>query len=153
MFEEILRVIVNDLISKYGGSVEETDPSKQLLIYLWYMANQDSMREIAVQFGIGLSTVRGIIKRVNAAVCKRLNKVIQWPDFATLHRISREFQLQSGIPDYSFYELQMVVDNILLIRDAFTGFPGCTHDARFLRNSSLFQILKMEITLTVTNSR
>lgn len=26
----------------------------------------------------------------------------------------------------------------MLIRDAYTGWPGCTHDARVLRNSSLF---------------
>ena len=28
----------------------------------------------------------------------------------------------------------------MLIRDAYTGWPGCTHDARVLRNSSLFDI-------------
>lgn len=27
----------------------------------------------------------------------------------------------------------------MLIRDAYTGWPGCTHDARVLRNSALFE--------------
>lgn len=26
----------------------------------------------------------------------------------------------------------------MLMRDAYTGWPGCTHDARVFRNSSLF---------------
>lgn len=34
--------------------------------------------------------------------------------------------------------LQVVADSDMLIRDAYTGWPGCTHDARVLRNSSLF---------------
>lgn len=33
----------------------------------------------------------------------------------------------------------MVVDNNLLITSAYTGWPGCTHDARVLRNSALYQ--------------
>lgn len=35
--------------------------------------------------------------------------------------------------------LQAVVDNNLLIISAYTGWPGCTHDARVLRNSSLYK--------------
>jgi hypothetical protein len=32
-----------------------------------------------------------------------------------------------------------VVDNNLLIISAYTGWPGCTHDARVLRNSILYK--------------
>lgn len=31
------------------------------------------------------------------------------------------------------------MDNNLLIISAYTGWPGCTHDARVLRNSSLYK--------------
>jgi len=34
--------------------------------------------------------------------------------------------------------LQCVVDDKMLITNAYTGWPGCTHDARVLRNSSLY---------------
>ena len=37
-----------------------------------------------------------------------------------------------------FLNIQVVADCDMLIRDAYTGWPGCTHDARVLRNSSLF---------------
>ena len=33
---------------------------------------------------------------------------------------------------------QLVVDDGLLILDAFVGWPGSTHDARVLRNSPLY---------------
>lgn len=36
------------------------------------------------------------------------------------------------------YKLQAVVDSDLMLRDIYTGWPGSTHDARVLRNSSLF---------------
>lgn len=32
-----------------------------------------------------------------------------------------------------------MLDNNLLITSAYTGWQGCTHDARVLRNSALFQ--------------
>jgi hypothetical protein len=34
---------------------------------------------------------------------------------------------------------QLTVDHDLFITSAFTGWPGCTHDARVLRNSQLYQ--------------
>ena len=37
-----------------------------------------------------------------------------------------------------FFNIQVVADCDMLIRDAYTGWPGGTHDARVLRNSSLF---------------
>lgn len=40
---------------------------------------------------------------------------------------------------YPSMQLQVVVDNNLPITSAYTGWPGCTHNARVLRNSALFQ--------------
>lgn len=47
MFEQILTSLAEVLTSKTPGGREETDPTKQLLIFLIYMANQESMRETA----------------------------------------------------------------------------------------------------------
>ena len=38
-----------------------------------------------------------------------------------------------------FYIFQLVVDDRMLIRDAYVGWPGCTHDARVFRNSPLWK--------------
>lgn len=37
------------------------------------------------------------------------------------------------------FKFQVVVDDQLLIRNCYTGWPGCAHDARVLRNSSLYE--------------
>lgn len=52
------------LIRQHGGGLEQTTSYKQILIFLWYMANQDSMREVGQQFGEGTSTVHDILKKV-----------------------------------------------------------------------------------------
>ena len=39
-----------------------------------------------------------------------------------------------------YFYLQVMSDHNLLIRQAFTGWPGCAHDARVLRNSSLYEL-------------
>lgn len=39
---------------------------------------------------------------------------------------------------YYFYIFQIVVDNDMLIRDIYTGWPRSTHHARVLRNSIFF---------------
>ena len=40
---------------------------------------------------------------------------------------------------YYAITFQVVVDNNLMITSAYTSWPGCTHDARVLRNSVLYQ--------------
>lgn len=40
---------------------------------------------------------------------------------------------------YPSIQLQVVVDNDLLTTSVYTAWPGCTHDARVLRNSALYQ--------------
>lgn len=46
MFQDILAVIEVDLSRNHGGGVPIISPSKQLLVYLCYMSNQESMREV-----------------------------------------------------------------------------------------------------------
>ncbi|MEW8544657.1 MAG: hypothetical protein AB2693_14100, partial [Candidatus Thiodiazotropha sp.] len=75
MFDQILPTLAEELTSKTPGGREETDPTKQLLIFLTYMANQESMREISLYFGVGLSTVHGIIRRVNKAIIDQYSEV------------------------------------------------------------------------------
>ncbi|CAG2198528.1 unnamed protein product [Mytilus edulis] len=94
-------------------------------------------------------------------------KLISWPDHQEQQDIAVQFQLQSQLPgvigaldgthirisgaiggdvDYinrkgfPSVQLQIVSDNRMMIRHAFTGWPGSTHDARVLRNSSLYNL-------------
>lgn len=54
-------------------------PIKQLLIFLWYISNQDSMREICHLFNLSASTVHAILKKVSRAVSELRKKFIVWP--------------------------------------------------------------------------
>jgi hypothetical protein len=53
MYEHLLRDLKPDLVKHYHGGKEPISPETQLLVFfLWYVANQDSQREIGVLFGI-----------------------------------------------------------------------------------------------------
>ncbi|XP_061177501.1 putative nuclease HARBI1, partial [Saccostrea echinata] len=92
--------------------------------------------------------------------------IIQWPSAQKQQQTAREVEDKYGIPgvigfmdgthislasapdgDRDYYnrkgfpsmQLQVVTDSNMLIISAYTGWSGCTHDARVLRNSTLYQ--------------
>ena len=138
---------------------------KQILVFLWYIANQDSMREISKLFGISKSTVFRCIRRVSDALCDLKSKLIKWPDIETQQNISEDIENQCKIPNvigfidgthirlscspnndnsyinrkgYPSVILQLIVDDRLVIHDCYVGWPGSTHDARVYRNSAIY---------------
>jgi predicted DNA-binding protein YlxM (UPF0122 family) len=144
-------------------------PRKQLLIFIWYIANQDSMREIANMFGVSRFTVHRIVRRVSKCICNNLkHSMISWPDEDRRQAISNSIasecdiekcigfidgthirltNIPAGDTDYvnrkgfPSIQLQLVVDDSLVIQDAYVGWPGCCHNARVYRNSPLFHRL------------
>lgn len=72
MFEVILQHIGGELLPSQGGGSDETGPSKQVLLFLWYLVNQLSMREISHIFDLSMSTVNATLKRVNNAINGKL---------------------------------------------------------------------------------
>lgn len=64
VYELIVEKLDTHLSRELGGGIEQVSPSKHILIFLWYMAIQDSMREVSQQLGIGTSTVHSILKNV-----------------------------------------------------------------------------------------
>lgn len=67
MFEVILQHIGGELLPSHVGGSDETVPSKQVLLFLWYLANHHFMREISHIFDLSMSTVHATLKRVNNA--------------------------------------------------------------------------------------
>jgi hypothetical protein len=76
---DMLDVILRELHGKlerhnHGGSVPVA-PEKQLLVFLNFMGNQQSMRECGHFWGLSMSIVHDIINRVMEAVLELQSKV------------------------------------------------------------------------------
>ena len=147
-----------------------TNPNKQILIYLWYVANQDSMREDSCIFGISAFTIHRCVRRVSKIMCDRLlHKFIVWPNHYEQQRISGAVADMSGVQNcigfidgthialsfipngdkdyinrkgFPSIQMQVVVDDRMKIIDTYVGWPGCVHDARVYRNSPLYNRLQ-----------
>jgi hypothetical protein len=63
-FEIILQTIALHLTSNNVSGKEQIPPEKQLLLFIWYISNQESMREAANLFGISIWTVHGTVLKV-----------------------------------------------------------------------------------------
>ncbi|XP_038067665.1 protein ANTAGONIST OF LIKE HETEROCHROMATIN PROTEIN 1-like [Patiria miniata] len=164
-FEYILNVIHDALLPKApGGPFEAVSPMKQLLIFLWYLANQITIRELALKFGVSESTVHKAIRRVSECLTDQRQRFIRWPSSQRRRETSASFRdisgfdgivgaidgthirimnLPGGDQDYinrkkfPSVQLQVVVDDELLITDTNVGWPGSAHDARVFRNSGI----------------
>lgn len=138
---------------------------KQIMVCLWYLCNNTSMREIALLFGVSQSTVFECVHSVCSALCDIRSRLVSWPDDQRQQEISDNFEMDckipgiigvidgthitlSNIPDgdndyvnrkgYPSLQLQVVVDHLRMFTDTYVGWPGSTHDARVFRNSPLF---------------
>lgn len=72
-FEVILETMAPSLISEHPGGKDQLDIDKQLLLFVWYLSNQESMREAANLFEISISTVYVTIMKV----CRVFNYVFR----------------------------------------------------------------------------
>jgi hypothetical protein len=102
MYEVILQQVGGELLPSHGGGSDETDPSKQVLLFLWYLANQQSFREISQIFNVSMSTVHATLKRVNTAINKKLWNVSKCTHI--LHKVSCSiYKFQSSYLYYIMY--------------------------------------------------
>jgi len=59
-------------------------PAKQVLIYLWMMANgEETTRQVADRFDVTMSSCGRVLRKVNAAVLSMLPRYIKWPNGKT----------------------------------------------------------------------
>ena len=135
-------------------------------MFLWYIGNQNSYREISDRFDIGQGTAHKVIVAVADTLCSISDRYICWSN-ATMKESSRiEFLAKTGIdqvigaidgchiqiikpvvhgPDYfnrlNYYSilLQAICDSSGVLLDIFVGAPGRIHDSRLLRLTPFFE--------------
>ncbi|XP_071492455.1 uncharacterized protein [Diadema antillarum] len=140
---------------------------KRVAVALWRLATPCEFRTIGHLFGIGRSTACKIVHEVVAAIISGVYpNYVKWPTDENLRAVLRGFEVYRGMPqcagaidgtqihvtppsefqaDYlnrkGFHSinLQAVCDHRLRFTDIYVGWAGRAHDARVLRNSSLFQ--------------
>ena len=63
------------LIHMHEGGRPQIEPDKKVATFLWYLSNQESIRETCTVFGISESTAHGIIIEVAKMICSTMADV------------------------------------------------------------------------------
>lgn len=139
---------------------------KQILLTLWVLGNQESLRSVADRFDVTRSSAYRVYRRICKAIAVHLSqRFIQFPSGARAREESERFEETRGFPGvmgaidgchipikaprknpeqyinrkgYHSIQLQVICDTSMRFTDVFCGFPGSVHDARVFRNSPFF---------------
>ncbi|XP_031156990.1 protein ALP1-like [Sander lucioperca] len=155
----------NGLHSEHTQGRTPVPDNKKLLMFLWYMANQNSFREISDKFDVSQSAAHGIIRQMLTIMSGIGNTFISWPNACEKAASAAAFHHSCGLDvvigaidgchirvqrppirggDYmnrkAYYSvlLQGIVDERARFIDIFAGPPGRVHDARVLRSSTFY---------------
>lgn len=138
---------------------------KEMLMFLWYLANTITFRQLAILFGVSKSTAWNVVVKISSWMVTLSNIYIRWPLPHEIVTVSNKFEERQHIPhvigaidvthigikkpiihgtdyynkkQYYSLSLQAVVDADKKFTDIYCGEPGSLHDARILRKSKLF---------------
>ncbi|XP_049308609.1 uncharacterized protein LOC125777555 [Bactrocera dorsalis] len=142
-------------------------PAKTMMyMYVWYLSNTITYRQLAVLFGVTKSTAWAIVRRVVAWVISIGHEFVKWPIGDALEETTRKFLQRKQIPgvigaidcthitinapikdkhiyfdrkrNYSVV-LQAIVDADKKFIDIYCGEPGSYHDSRVLKRSAFYR--------------
>lgn len=162
-FEYLVRSLRdNGLGEEHNQGLPPVPTTKKVLMFLWYMANQNSFREMSEKFDVSQSTAHRAVLQVLDIICTMGTLFISWPNASEKESSAVGFRCLCGLTgvigaidgchiriqrpqirggDYmnhkSFYSvlLQGIVDENMRFIDIFVGPPGKVHDAMMLRSS------------------
>ncbi|XP_055903680.1 uncharacterized protein LOC129939620 [Eupeodes corollae] len=170
------RSTVEKLIEKYSqsdffssrpnhGGKTKIEPRKEVYVYVWYVSNTLTFRQLGNLFGIATSSAWSVVGRVSSWLFSIGNEYIKWPQGDVIDQISHKFETKKKIPGIigaidcthitiaapksnkeAYYNrkqnftivLQAVVDADKKFIDICVGEPGSLHDSRVLRRSALY---------------
>lgn len=160
MYEE------NKLHNAHTGGLKEIGSKKEVCMYLWYIANTITYRQLSNLFDVCISTAWKTVNNVSKWLVSISNIYIKWPLPHDMPDVISEFERKQKIPhiigaidvthirirklkehgaDYfnkkKYYSISMqgVVDGNKKFTDIYCGEAGSMHDARVLRRSELYR--------------
>ncbi|XP_067626833.1 putative nuclease HARBI1 isoform X2 [Eurosta solidaginis] len=174
MHMRLKRETVEYLIMRYSNY--SPDPSsgerppvtvkKSVYIYICYVSNTVTFRQLGNLFGVAQSAAWSVVQRLATFLVSIAGEHIKWPQGAYLHENAEQFREKKRIPGvigaidcthiaikgpnnckemyfnrkkaYSIV-VQAVVDCNKKFIDVTCGEPGSLHDYRVLRRSKLFE--------------
>ena len=84
-FEILVREVVGTGVLTFGNPFgrQVIGARKQVSIFLWCSANQETTRLIADRFSVAYSSVSRVVRRVTESVLALRNQYIKWPNSLT----------------------------------------------------------------------
>lgn len=177
--QTVLFALLQIVIKEIGHAVENlclsdrprTSPTKITLLSLWFLANQETFRQISDRFDTGTGQAYRCYRFFINYFSKRVGQYICWPQQSQFASVLSKF---SDLRDKSFPDTFAAVDgchiaircpntdsgsyynrkgyhSILLqgicgaeqrFIDVLVGWPGSAHDARVWKNSPIYDRLK-----------
>ncbi|XP_036345587.1 protein ALP1-like [Rhagoletis pomonella] len=142
-------------------------PAKTMIyMYIWYLSNTITYRQLANLFGVTKSTAWAIVRRVVAWIISIGYEFITWPTGKAVEDTTRKFLQRKKVPgvigaidcthitinapkkdkhiyfdrkrNYSLV-LQEIVDADMKFIDIYCGEPGSYHDFRVLKRSASYR--------------
>ena len=87
----------NRINQEHGQGLPPVPVNKKVLMFLWYMANQNSFREISDKFAVSQSSAHRVIVQVLKAVCTMGHIFMSWPNHCEKAASAAAFQRVCGI--------------------------------------------------------
>jgi len=118
-FEILVREAVGTGVLPIGNVFgrQVIDKRKQVSIFLWFIANQESTRLVADRFNVTFSSVSRVVRRVMESVLALRNQYIKWPNETQLRETMESFRAQGrfpgvvGVIDRSLVKIRAPVEN------------------------------------------
>lgn len=163
LYNEIMATYSNLLKKPYRGGYPSEDPQKSLLMFLRYLATEETLLSVASRFCIVPSTLHKIIHIFLNIFMEMKSRYIFWPQThheyeyiaSTFRRYPNvigsidgcHIQLKVSDEDQNSYidrfhqhsvNLMAICTHAKILTYIFVGFPGSAHDSRVFKNSEFY---------------
>lgn len=168
------------LPSHSHGGRTKMGARKEIFIFLWFVGNTLTFRQLGNLFGVSQSSSWQAVGRVSSWLMDISQNFIKWPRGQEAHQVMASFERIKGIPcvlgaidgthikikaprqnkevyfnrkKYYSLAVQAVVNADKKIVDVYCGEPGSLHDSRIFRRSPLYaEAVQRESSLFPNNS-